>query len=243
MHHTSGFVFSGGASGKEFTMSSSQSQPMSHSKLKKLIVLGLFAAIAFVATALLRIPMISFLKYDPKDIIIIIGGFIYGPAASMAIIVAVSVVEFFTISDTGLWGLLMNIISSASIVLPAVLIYRKDRSLRGAIIGLGFGCVLNVLSMLLWNYIFTPFYMGQPREAVAALLLPVFLPFNLFKSTINVLLTFLLYKPVSKALVNSRLLDKTVTTNRTGRFKLVPFIAGLLLLIVVLITILYSILT
>ncbi|MBQ2748934.1 MAG: ECF transporter S component [Clostridia bacterium] len=96
MHHTSGFVFSGGASGKEFTMSSSQSQPMSHSKLKKLIVLGLFAAIAFVATALLRIPMISFLKYDPKDIIIIIGGFIYGPAASMAIIVTVSVVEFFT---------------------------------------------------------------------------------------------------------------------------------------------------
>lgn len=227
-------LFFGGKREKESTMS--------HTKLKRLIVLGLFAAIAFVATMFLRIPMISFLKYDPKDIIIIISGFIYGPLASLAVIVSVSVVEFFTISDTGLWGLLMNIISSSSIVLPAVLIYQKDRSLRGAIIGLSFGCVLNVVSMLLWNYVFTPFYLGQPRDAIAAMLLPVFLPFNLFKSTINALVTFLLYKPISKALVSSHLLEKTVTTNHNGRFKLVPVIAALLLLVVVLITVLYSIL-
>ena len=39
-------------------------------------------------------------------------------------------------------------------------------------------------------------YMGYPREAVADLLLPVFLPFNLLKGGLNAALTFLLYKPV-----------------------------------------------
>ncbi len=49
----------------------------------------------------------------------------------------------------------------------------------------------------------TPIYMGYPREAVAELLLPVFLPFNLFKDGLNAASTFLLYKPVVSALMKS----------------------------------------
>ena len=57
--------------------------------------------------------------------------------------------------------------------------------------------------MLIWNYLITPFYMGYPREAVAELLLPAFLPFNLIKSGLNAAFTFLLYKPVITALRKS----------------------------------------
>jgi hypothetical protein len=60
--------------------------------------------------------------------------------------------------------------------------------------------------MLLWNYLITPLYMELPRQAVAEMLLPVFLPFNLFKTALNSVLTLLVYKSVVKALRASRLL-------------------------------------
>ena len=55
--------------------------------------------------------------------------------------------------------------------------------------------------MLLWNYIMVPLYTpSMSREAVAGMLLPAFLPFNLLKGGINVALTLLLYKPLVRAL-------------------------------------------
>ena len=50
--------------------------------------------------------------------------------------------------------------------------------------------------MMLWNYLVAPLYMGMPREDIAALLLPAFLPFNLIKGGLNAAITMLLYKPV-----------------------------------------------
>ena len=61
--------------------------------------------------------------------------------------------------------------------------------------------------MLLWNYFIAPIYMGCTREAAAALLLPVFLPFNLVKGGLNAALTALLYQPAAAALRRSRLLE------------------------------------
>ncbi len=54
--------------------------------------------------------------------------------------------------------------------------------------------------MMLWNYLIAPIYMGYSREAVAKLLIPAFLPFNLLKSGLNAGFTFLLYKPITTAL-------------------------------------------
>ena len=60
--------------------------------------------------------------------------------------------------------------------------------------------------MLLWNYLVAPVYMGYPREEVVKLLLPAFLPFNLIKSSLNALLTMLLYQPVVHILRRKHLL-------------------------------------
>ena len=49
--------------------------------------------------------------------------------------------------------------------------------------------------------------MGLTREAVAAMLLPVFLPYNLLKCAMNAALTMLIYKPLVNALRRANLLE------------------------------------
>jgi hypothetical protein len=65
------------------------------------------------------------------------------------------------------------------------------------------------------NYIFAPIFMGISHEAVAELLLPGFLPFNLIKYGMNAAITMILYKPVRIALNKSRLLE-IPDTNESG---------------------------
>ncbi|GFH90968.1 hypothetical protein IMSAGC002_02220 [Lachnospiraceae bacterium] len=64
--------------------------------------------------------------------------------------------------------------------------------------------------MMLWNYLIAPIYMGYPREAIAALLLPAFLPFNLIKGGLNTAITLLLYKPVVVALRRANLIPSEI---------------------------------
>ena len=175
-------------------------------KTRKLTTVGMLCALAYIAMAVGRIPIVLFLKYDPKDVVILIGGLLFGPLTSCSIALLVSFLEMFTLSETGFWGFLMNVISSCSFACTAAFLYKKSRKLSGAMIGLvcGWGCMIGV--MLLWNYLVTPIYMGYPREAVVDLLLPAFLPFNLIKGGLNVAITMLLYKPVVIALRRSQLL-------------------------------------
>ena len=180
---------------------------MNISKTKKLVTIGMLCALAYVAVVVGRIPLVLFLKYDPKDVIIVIGGLIFGPLTSFAIAVIVSVVEMFTISGTGILGCLMNIISSCSFACTVAFIYKKNHKLSGAILALLCGLSCQVAVMMLWNYLIAPIYMGYPREAIAELLLPAFLPFNLIKGGLNAAITMLLYKPVVTALRRSNLIE------------------------------------
>lgn len=170
------------------------------SKTKKITTTAMLCAIAYVMVVVGRIPVVLFLKYDPKDIIITLGGLIWGPMTSLIVSVIVSLIEMVTISENGPIGLIMNIVSSCSFACTASVIYKKKRTLSGAVIGLVAGSLTMVVVMLLWNYLITPIYMGYPREAVAELLIPAFLPFNLLKAGLNAGFTFLLYKPITMAL-------------------------------------------
>ena len=181
---------------------------MRSEQIKQMVVMALLAALAYVVMVLIRVPVISFLKYEPKDVIITIGGFIYGPLAAVAISLIVTLVEMGTVSETGWIGAVMNFVSTCAFVLPATIIYKKIHNLKGAIIGLVSGVVTMIIVMLLWNYILTPLYMGYPREAVAKMLPTVFLPFNALKGGLNAALTMLLYKPVITALRAARLVPK-----------------------------------
>lgn len=161
---------------------------------------AMLCAIAYVAVWVGRVPVILFLKYDPKDAIIALGGFIWGPIVSFVASVIVSFVEMITISDNGLWGFVMNIASTCSFACVAAFVYRRKRTLSGALLGLVLGSVSMAVVMLFWNYLITPIYMKAPREQIAQMLLPVFLPFNLLKAGLNAGVTYFLYKPVVTAL-------------------------------------------
>ena len=206
--------------------------------VKKLVLLAVMAALSYIAVFLIRIPAVAFLKYEPKDVIIVMGGFILGPLASLIIAFVTAFVEMFTISDTGLIGCVMNLISSACYACTAALIYKHRRTLWGAIGGLALGSVIMVAVMLLWNWLLTPLYMkGVDRQAVEGMLLPIFLPFNALKALLNSALVLCLYKPLITALRKARLVS--APEGKAGGFKLGLYLlavavlaTGILLLLV-----------
>ncbi len=179
---------------------------MKDERTKQMVTMGMMAALAYIVMVFIRIPVVLFLKYEPKDVIITIGGFIYGPVAAFLISLIVSFVEMFTVSDTGWIGAVMNLVSTCSFACVAAVIYRKNHTLKGAVIGLLVGIVSMVAVMMLWNYFLTPIYLGYPREAVAAMLPTAFLPFNLLKGGLNAAITMLLYKPIVITLRKARLI-------------------------------------
>lgn len=186
-------------------------------KTKQITTTAMLCAIAYVVVVVGRIPVVLFLKYDPKDIVITLGGLIWGPLTSCIVSVIVSLIEMVTISDNGVIGLIMNILSTCSFACTAAFIYKKMRTLKGAVIGLVAGSLAMTVVMLLWNYLITPIYMGYPRQAVAELLIPAFLPFNLLKAGLNAGFTFLLYKPVTTALRKAGYLEDSTSTQKSKK--------------------------
>ena len=175
-------------------------------KLRRSVLLAMMAAIAYLIVSYIRIPVVLFLKYEPKDVVITIACFLLGPMASFAISFVVSLLEMVTVSDTGPIGALMNLLSTCTFACTASLVYKKCHKLKGAVLGLAAGSVTMIVAMLLWNWLITPLYMGVPREQVEALLLPAFLPFNALKAGLNSALILGLYKPLTAALRRARLL-------------------------------------
>ena len=116
--------------------------------------------------------------------------------ATMAMLVAISIVLVYLIH--------FPIFPGAAFLEydPASGIYRLRHTKSGAILGLICGTIAMGLAMMVANHFITPYFMGAPVEVVDAMLLPVILPFNLLKAGINSLVTFLVYKTVSRHLIH-----------------------------------------
>ena len=206
--------------------------------VKKMALLSMLAAIAYLMVSLIRIPVVLFLKYEPKDVIITIGGFLLGPMASFIVSLLVSLIEMVTISDTGPIGALMNLLSTCTFACTAAIIYKRKHTLRGAVVGLLAGSVVMVAAMMLWNWLISPLYMFEihspedlaaARESVEALLIPAFLPFNLLKAGLNSALILTLYKPLVTALRKTGLIPKDSANQKSSRIGLYLFAAALLI--------------
>lgn len=206
--------------------------------VKHMVLLAMLCAVSFLAVCLIRIPVVLFLNYEPKDVIITIGSFLLGPLAGFIVSLVVSLLEMFTISTTGPIGAIMNLLSSCAFACTAGFIYRKKRTLGGAVLGLVCGAVLMIAAMLLWNYLITPLYMtGTSRLDVAAMLIPVFLPFNALKAGLNTAFTLALYKPLVSALRKAKLVPPQAnpTENKAGTY----ILAGILLITCILLLLVY----
>ena len=198
--------------------------------VRELTTLAMITAIAYVLVATVRIPVVLFLKYEPKDVIITIGGFLMGPMAALASTAAVALIEMVTISETGIIGCIMNFLSTCTYACTAAIIYRRKHTQKGAIAALAVGTVVMTLTMLLWNYLITPLYMtGTSRSDIAGMLIPVFLPFNRIKAGLNSAITLLLYKPLVTGLRKAGLLSPSQGGASAERKSGVLIFAGVLL--------------
>ena len=177
---------------------------------RRVTIIGMFSAVAVILSLLGKlVPSVAgFLDYDPKDIIVVICGFMLGPFYAVAVSVVASLVEFVTFSSSGVIGLIMNVLSTISFALPASLMYKKKRNVRVAVFGLIIGVLFMTIAMALWNYLVTPFYMHVPREVVVSMLPTVFIPFNLVKGSVNAVFAVILYKPLVRALRKISLVDE-----------------------------------
>lgn len=173
---------------------------------RHLVIMAFLIAISIALIYLVHFPIFPaapFLEYDPADVPILIGGFAYGPLAGIIITIVAAGIQAFTVSaQSGLYGFLMHVISTSALVVPASLIYRKYRTRTGAVVSLAAGTLINALVMVIANHFVTPRFMIVPTSVVDGMLLPIILPFNLIKAGTNSIITFLVYKTVSRYIIH-----------------------------------------
>lgn len=170
----------------------------------RLAKLGMLTALSVLLVYAIHFPIFpaaSFLEYDMADVPILIGTFLYGPWWGLALTAVVSLLQWLLVSPQSMWvGAVMHFCATGSYVIAAGLIYGKMRTLKGALIGMAVGSVLQTAMMIPMNLIFTVHFFGVPKETVLTLLPTAIIPFNAIKTVANSILTFLLYKRVEKLL-------------------------------------------
>ena len=188
---------------------------------KTLAKVGVLSAIAFVLMVL-DFPLWfapGFLKFDLSEVPALLGTFALGPVAG-ALIELIKNVLNATLKGTSTMGVgeLSNFIVGCLFILPAGIIYKKNKTYKNAIIGLIVGILAMTIGAALSNYyVMIPFYakvFGMPLEKIIAmgsavnkhvvdfktLILYAIVPFNLLKGLVVTLVTLLLYKRVSPIL-------------------------------------------
>ncbi len=206
--------------------------------LRQISVVAVFSAIAFLLTFFFKFK-VSFLTFDFKDAIIAIVSLTFGSVYGVASAGVVAFLEFLSVSDTGLYGLIMNFISSGTFALIFGSVYKYKRTFQGAILSAVLSAVGVTAVMMLANYFITPYYMGVSRGEVLALIPTLLLPFNLAKTVINAASTLILYKPVTNALKRVGVLEGKSTEKHIYNKK--SLILTVVSLIVIIIAVLFVI--
>lgn len=179
---------------------------------------GILSGISIVLMQILEFPipfMPPFLKFDFSTLPALIGGFAYGPVTGIAIAFIKAALHLLR-TDTGGVGELADFLASGSLVLVSSLIYKRIKTRKGAVLGLVLGTIAMAIVGGLANYfILIPFYTNvMPMEQIISLcgkanplitntlgyVLYGAIPFNLIKALLLSIITFVLYKQISKIL-------------------------------------------
>lgn len=202
----------------------------------RIAMIALFSALAGVLYILnFSIPFAfpGFLEFRFSDVPVLIGTFALGPVAGCIIIVFMVLIKLVIVStSTYFVGDLADILVGFALVIPVGLIYNKNRTFKGALLGLGVGSLISTaLAVLLNRILLVPAYVtlmfGGSWEPILGMMTPLFpnctrenfyslylwvsvLPFNLLRCLVASLLTLLVYKRISRAInrLNERLVPK-----------------------------------
>ncbi len=207
--------------------------------VKKITVTALFCALAFLMTFIFRFK-VGFLTFDMKDAIISVISLLYGPIYGVASAGVVAVLELLSVSDTGIYGLIMNFLSSATFALACGCVYKYKRSFSGAIIAVLVSVVSVTTVMMVANIFITPYYMGVGTADVLALIPTMLLPFNLCKAIINATSLLIIYKPITNALKKTKLVPSNQTAYKFSKKSALLVVVSLLVLILAVLFIIFK---
>ena len=179
--------------------------------LTRMAILVAAASILF----LIEIPVVAFYKLDLSNIPVLLGAFSMGPLAGVIILALKSVIGLLHSSSAGV-GELADFLMGAAFMIPAAVLYHRNKTRKTAIIGMAVGTLCIVIVGVIANkYIMLPFYMGAYHmnmdgilkyanvggvDSEWKLLLLITAPFNLLKGIVLNIVTGLIYKPLSPIL-------------------------------------------
>lgn len=186
-------------------------------RIRKMTVTAILAAAAAVLQLLeFSIPIIpSFIKLDFSELPALIASFSFGPLSGVAVCLIKNLIKLSTTMTGGI-GELSNFILGCMFVIPAGLIYKHKKTRTGAILGASLGAAaMAIISVFSNYYIVYPIYSTiMPTETIIAAynailssvtnlwqaLLIFNMPFTFFKGICSVLITLVIYKPLSPIL-------------------------------------------
>lgn len=173
---------------------------------KKIALAGLFTAASLVLS-FVQIPIFPaapYLMYDPSGIVCLVAALVFGPRMGAA----VAIISWLPRLFLDPFGAPMGMISTCSLVIPAALIYRAGTpgsagtprsagtpSRTRALAGMVCGAILSVVLSCAMNLVVTPLYTAVSVADVAAMIIPILIPFNTLKMAINVAAGQVLLKP------------------------------------------------
>ncbi len=213
----------------------------------RIAVLALFSALAavlYIFNFALPFAFPSFLEFKFADVPVLIGTFALGPASGCIIVVMMVLIKLVCVSTSTMFvGDFADIVIGIAFCLPAGLIYRKNRTLKGAVWGLVAGSAVSVAVAILANWlVLVPFYVqfmfGGSWDPLLGMMTPLFpsctrenfynfylwvsvLPFNALRCLVASLITLLVYKHISRAInrMSVRLAPKGEISPQRSRLK------------------------
>lgn len=166
-------------------------------KVRKMTILALLAAIGFLLMFFIEFPLPFFppyLKYDPAEVAGLLAAFSFGPAAGLAVEVIKNLLFLLSGKSTaGVIGVAANLVAGGSLVVGTGLVYRAN-GWRSTVMALITGTLCMTGVMAVANYfIFLPLW-GIPMDQVGSLLVAAIIPFNLVKGIITSVVTLILFQ-------------------------------------------------
>lgn len=177
--------------------------------LNTLIKVALLSAIAFILMYIdfPVIPMFPWLKIDLSEVPVLMGAFAFGPGIGIVIeFIKNLLIVVMKGSQTGLVGEVANFIVGVAMVVPAAMIYKRNKTKKNAIIGMIVGIlVMQVVGIIANVYFLLPaFGMKMSSTDLMQYVTVGLLPYNGIKGILISVATYMLYKKLSVTVFNDR---------------------------------------
>jgi riboflavin transporter len=187
--------------------------------INTIVKVGILSALAaIIAVFEFMLPLLPpFLKLDFSEIPALLAAFSLGPASAVLIELIKNILHLFSTQTVGI-GELANFLVGISYVIPVGIIYKLDKSRKGALTALTAGTASMIIFSSIFNYfILLPLYakvLHFPTDAVVkmgtaidkyivdvkSLIALGIVPFNLIKGVVISTIVILIYKRLSPIL-------------------------------------------